>query len=92
MFGYVYVLNYSHLVMIARLNMVLRAINSYNNFSSFNSTPYKADLVYIIDIIVLNAVLIHYILKKLKMLANYLRIFLFCLLVIILLTLCKLHF
>ena len=72
--------------------MVLRAINSYNNLSGSNSTPYKAYLVYIIDIIVLNAVLIRHVLKKLKMLANYLRIFLFYSLVIILLTLCKLHF
>jgi len=78
--------------MIARLNIVLRAINSCDNLSGSNSASYKAYLVHIINIIILNAVLIRHVLKGLKMLANYLKIFLFCLLVIILLTLYKPYF
>ena len=54
-----YVLNYSRLFLIARLKLLALAtlISMYNDYTAANNTHYKAHLVEVVEVVVLDAVL-----------------------------------
>jgi hypothetical protein len=91
-FSRVYTLDNRYLVTIARLYIVLRTIYCRYNFRCANIPSKKSNLVYVVNILVLYAMLIRYVLKEPEVLIYYLRILLFRSLIVVFPALCELHF
>jgi len=60
------------------------SLRSYNNYIGANNTYYKANLIKVIDIFILDPILSNYIIYEVKLPLNKLRIFIFSSLVVIL--------
>ena len=72
-----YILNYSCLFLIARLKLLALAtlISIYNNHATANNIYYKAYLVEIVEVVVLDAILCMYIGYQLELYVYLVRVF-----------------
>ena len=69
--------SYYSLFLITRLNyfILVILISIYNNYSRVNNIYYKASFIKVIDIYIYYTIFYLYILKKLELVSNKLRIF-----------------